>query len=83
MASLADIRRSGPAPEPRPDPGRVRAERAALCAAAWPELRAAPRRWRPVCADHIAPISLFADPVLAELVTPDRGREILATARGA
>ncbi|MGW1159432.1 hypothetical protein ACWD48_14635 [Streptomyces sp. NPDC002519] len=35
-----------------------------------------------MCEDHIAPISLFADPVLAQLITPDRGREILATPRG-
>ncbi|HEY3506519.1 MAG TPA: hypothetical protein VGN37_27495 [Actinocatenispora sp.] len=73
---------NGPAPEPPADPGRLRAERAAVDAEAWRELRAALRLWRPVCADRIAPISLFADPVLAELITPDRGREILATARG-
>ncbi len=66
----------------RTDPRRMRAERAALCEEAWPELRAAMRLWRPVCADHVAPISLFADPVLAQLVTRERGREILATPRG-
>jgi hypothetical protein len=49
---------------------------------AWPELRAALRLWRPVSDDHVAPISLFADPVLAELITPSRGREILSTPRG-
>jgi hypothetical protein len=66
----------------RADPRRTRAERAALCEEAWPELRAAIRLWRPVCEDHVAPISLFADPVLAQLITRERGREILATPRG-
>ena len=49
---------------------------------AWPELRAALRLWHPVCEDQITPISLSADPVLAQMITPDRGREILATSRG-
>jgi hypothetical protein len=72
----------GPRPEPGPlsDPANVRT---ALCDEARPELRAALRLWHPVCEDHIAPTSLFADPVLAQLITPDRGREILATPRGA
>ncbi|MFJ9903717.1 SMI1/KNR4 family protein [Streptomyces sp. NPDC101152] len=71
----------GPRPEPDPlsDPAKARA---ALCAEAWPELRAALRLWHPVGEDHIAPISLFADPVLAQLITSDRGREILTTPRG-
>ncbi|MEU5089822.1 SMI1/KNR4 family protein [Streptomyces sp. NPDC021356] len=74
----------GPRPEAEPlsDPAKVRAARAALCDEAWPELHAALRLWEPVCEDHIAPISLFADPVLAQMITPDRGREILATPRG-
>ncbi|MGV9703071.1 SMI1/KNR4 family protein [Streptomyces sp. NPDC003483] len=74
----------GPRPEPDPmsDPAKVRTARAGLCDEVWPELRAALRLWHPVCEDHIAPISLFADPVLAQLITPDRGREILATPRG-
>ncbi|WP_331770005.1 SMI1/KNR4 family protein (plasmid) [Embleya sp. NBC_00888] len=74
-----------PAPEVDPwaDPLKVRAARAALCDEAWPELRAALRLWRPVCEDHIAPISLFADPVLAEMITEARGREILTMPRGA
>jgi hypothetical protein len=74
----------GPRPEPDPlsDHAEIRAVRAALCDEAWPELRTALRLWHPVCEDHIAPISLFADPVLAHLITPDRGREILATPRG-
>ncbi|MDX5563941.1 SMI1/KNR4 family protein [Streptomyces sp. ID05-04B] len=74
----------GPRPEADPlsDPAKVRAARAALCDEAWPELHAALRLWEPVCEDHIAPISLFADPVLAQMISPDRGREILATPRG-
>ncbi|KQV95243.1 hypothetical protein [Streptomyces sp. Root369] len=74
----------GPRPEPDPlsDPAKVRTARARLCDETWPELRAALRLWHPVCEDHIAPISLFADPVLAQLITPDRGHEILATPRG-
>ncbi|NUS16879.1 MAG: hypothetical protein HOY69_36700, partial [Streptomyces sp.] len=59
------------------------ADREALCARAWTELKAALRLWRPVSEDHIAPVSLLADPVLAELITPERGREILAMPRGA
>ncbi|WP_328466426.1 SMI1/KNR4 family protein [Streptomyces sp. NBC_00448] len=75
----------GPTPEPGPlsSPARVRAAREALCEEAWPELRAALALWRPLSEDHIAPISLLADPVLAQLITPDRGRAILATPRGA
>ena len=74
----------GPVPHPDPltSPRHVRALRAELCADAWPDLRAALRLWRPVCEDHIAPISLLAHPVLAQLITPERGREILTTARG-
>lgn len=66
----------GPRPDPGPlsDPTNVRT---ALCDEAWPEVRAALRLWHPVCEDHFAPISLFAD--LAQPITPDRGREILAT----
>ncbi|WP_327290295.1 SMI1/KNR4 family protein [Streptomyces sp. NBC_01198] len=71
-----------PDTDPLSDPANVRAARAALCDEAWPELLAALRLWRPVCEDHIAPISLLADPVLAELITPARGNEILATPRG-
>jgi hypothetical protein len=35
-----------------------------------------------VSEDHIAPVVLFADPVLAEMLTPERGREILSMRRG-
>ena len=54
-----------------------------LTDAAWPELREAIGLWRPVSEDHIAPVVLFADPVLAEMLTPERGREILSMRRGA
>ena len=53
-----------------------------LEADAWPALRDAISLWRPLSEDHIAPIVLFADPGLAELITEDRGREILSMRRG-
>lgn len=49
---------------------------------AWPALRDAMRLWQPRTDDHIAPVVLFADPVLAEIITEDRGREILSMPRG-
>jgi hypothetical protein len=49
---------------------------------AWPALLDAIRLWQPRTDDHIAPIVLFADPVLAEIITEDRGREILSMPRG-
>ncbi|SDN03659.1 SMI1/KNR4 family protein [Allokutzneria albata] len=49
----------------------------------WPELRKAMELWRPVSEDHIAPVVLFADPVLAKMITPERGGEILSMRRGA
>jgi len=48
----------------------------------WPALRDAMRLWQPRTDDHIAPVVLFADPVLAEIITEDRGREILSMPRG-
>lgn len=50
--------------------------------AAWRTLLAAIPRWAPLGPDHLAPVGLLADPLLGPLVTPDRGRELLATARG-
>ncbi|MFI7131454.1 hypothetical protein ACIBQ1_37645 [Nonomuraea sp. NPDC050153] len=38
--------------------------------------------WRPLHEDHLAPIALLADPRAARLITPERGREPLATKRG-
>ncbi|WP_343233975.1 SMI1/KNR4 family protein [Streptomyces sp. CdTB01] len=49
--------------------------------AAWHTLRAALPEWRPLGPDHIAPVGLCADPVLGPLLTPERGRELLATPR--
>lgn len=61
-----------------PDPGARRA----LGDALWPELRAAMALWRPVSENHVAPVVLMAEPVLGELITPERGRELLAQPRG-
>jgi SMI1 / KNR4 family (SUKH-1) len=61
---------------------QVQQARWRLTDAAWPELRDTIGLWRPVTEDHIAPVVLFADPVLAEMLTRERGREILATPRG-
>ncbi|MGW0801561.1 SMI1/KNR4 family protein [Nonomuraea sp. NPDC002799] len=49
---------------------------------AWPRLRDALGHWRPLHEDHLAPIALLADPRAARLITPERGRELLATSRG-
>ncbi|MFE7168284.1 SMI1/KNR4 family protein [Streptomyces sp. NPDC057616] len=49
--------------------------------AAWRVLRAALPGWQAPGPSLIAPIGLLADPVLGELITPERGREILATPR--
>jgi hypothetical protein len=49
---------------------------------AWAILRDALPAWRPISDDHLAPISLLADPRIARLITPERGREILAMRRG-
>ncbi|MFF9645535.1 SMI1/KNR4 family protein [Kitasatospora aureofaciens] len=50
--------------------------------AAWRTLLAAVPRWAPLGPDHLAPVGLLADPFLGPLITPDRGRELLATPRG-
>ncbi|MHC3467489.1 SMI1/KNR4 family protein [Streptomyces sp. 7R007] len=49
--------------------------------AAWHTLRAALPEWRPLGPDHLAPVGLCADPLLGPLLTPERGRELLATPR--
>ncbi|MGW7202579.1 SMI1/KNR4 family protein [Streptomyces sp. NPDC054837] len=49
--------------------------------AAWQVLRDALPRWEAPGPSLLAPIGLLADPVLGPLVTPERGREILATPR--
>ncbi|MBB4890550.1 hypothetical protein FHS38_006635 [Streptomyces netropsis] len=53
-----------------------------LIDATWPELREAITLWRPVSEHHVAPVVLLADPVLAEMITEERGREILSMRRG-
>lgn len=50
--------------------------------ALWQAVRAALVHWRPRTTDHLAPVALLADPVLAEVLTPERGRELLSMARG-
>ncbi|MFJ4838690.1 SMI1/KNR4 family protein [Streptomyces sp. NPDC088746] len=49
--------------------------------AAWRVLREALPLWEAPGPTLIAPIGLLADPVLGSLITPERGREILATPR--
>ncbi|MFG2794531.1 SMI1/KNR4 family protein [Streptomyces sp. NPDC048419] len=50
--------------------------------AAWRVLRDALPQWEPPGPLLIAPVGLLADPVLGLLITPERGREMLATPRG-
>ncbi|MFD9407437.1 SMI1/KNR4 family protein [Streptomyces sp. NPDC059989] len=50
--------------------------------AAWRTLAAALPAWTPRTADHIAPVGLLADPYLGPVLTPERGRVLLATPRG-
>lgn len=45
---------------------------------AWALLREAMSLWRPANDDHLGPIGLLADERAARLITPERGREILA-----
>ncbi|MFD3454106.1 SMI1/KNR4 family protein [Streptomyces sp. NPDC058691] len=49
--------------------------------AAWRTLRAALPDWEPTGPDLLAPLGLLADPILGPLITPERGRELLATPR--
>ncbi|MFI2412602.1 SMI1/KNR4 family protein [Streptomyces sp. NPDC018947] len=48
---------------------------------AWRVIRAALPSWSPPGPDLLAPLGLLADPVLGPVVTPERGRELLATPR--
>ncbi|MEU3661767.1 SMI1/KNR4 family protein [Streptomyces sp. NPDC032940] len=48
---------------------------------AWRLIRAALPSWSPPGPDLLAPLGLLADPVLGPVVTPERGRELLATPR--
>ncbi|WP_227980089.1 SMI1/KNR4 family protein [Nocardia spumae] len=47
-------------------------------AALWHALEAAMTHWQPRTPDHIAPVALLADPVLAYSLTPERGRALLS-----
>ncbi|WP_158104686.1 MULTISPECIES: SMI1/KNR4 family protein [Streptomyces] len=67
--------------DPFGDYDRARERQQQLIDAAWPELKEAIRLWRPLHEDHIAPVVLFADPILAEMITEERGREILSMCR--
>ncbi|MFJ7217116.1 SMI1/KNR4 family protein [Amycolatopsis sp. NPDC098790] len=49
--------------------------------ALWAAVRTALPHWRPRTPDHVAPVALLADPVLAAVITPERGRELLTTPR--
>ncbi|MEV8321250.1 SMI1/KNR4 family protein [Streptomyces sp. NPDC059900] len=49
--------------------------------AAWRVLRKALVHWEAPGPQLIAPLGLLSDPILAPLITPERGREILATPR--
>ncbi|MGY0062236.1 SMI1/KNR4 family protein [Streptomyces sp. LZ34] len=64
--------------DPFGDYDRARERQRQLMDAAWPELKEAIRLWRPRHEDHIAPVLLFANPILAEMITDERGREILS-----
>jgi hypothetical protein len=57
-------------------------ERQRLIDEAWPRLLEAMTLWRPLSETHIAPVVLFADPILAQMITPERGRAILSVPRG-
>ncbi|HLS78162.1 MAG TPA: SMI1/KNR4 family protein [Nocardia sp.] len=44
----------------------------------WQAVLAALPHWRPRTTDHLAPVALLAHPRLAEIITPERGRELLS-----
>ncbi|MFF7215192.1 SMI1/KNR4 family protein [Streptomyces sp. NPDC008238] len=48
---------------------------------AWRVLARALPQWEPLGPDHLAPVGLLADPVLAPVITEARGRLILSTPR--
>ncbi|MGW6118459.1 SMI1/KNR4 family protein [Nocardia sp. NPDC055165] len=50
-------------------------------AALWHALEVAMAHWQPRTPDHIAPVALLADPVLAYSLTPERGRALLSQPR--
>ncbi|AZM49804.1 SMI1/KNR4 family protein [Streptomyces sp. WAC 06738] len=70
-----------PGPWGRAVAGAREAARWGLTDDAWRILRGALPSWEAPGPALIAPVGLLADPVLGPLVTPERGREILATPR--
>ncbi|OPC77181.1 hypothetical protein B4N89_42280 [Embleya scabrispora] len=48
---------------------------------AWRILRDGLAQWTPPAGDVVAPVGLLADPLLAPVITPERGRELLAIPR--
>ncbi|MER5982825.1 SMI1/KNR4 family protein [Streptomyces sp. NPDC001787] len=50
--------------------------------AAWRTLAAGVAEWEPYGPEQVAPVGLMADPVLGPVITPERGRRLLRTARG-
>lgn len=63
-------------------PGRSPRVPAEALDRAWPRLLAAMTLWRPVSDNHLAPAVLRADPLLQQVITNDRGRELLEVPRG-
>ncbi|WP_436790943.1 hypothetical protein [Yinghuangia sp. YIM S10712] len=51
------------------------------CDGAWRVLRAGLPLWRPPAHDVLAPVGLLADPLLAPVITLERGKELLGTPR--
>ncbi|MFD5751911.1 SMI1/KNR4 family protein [Streptomyces sp. NPDC127033] len=51
--------------------------------AAWDTLAAAVAFWEPYGDEHLGPVGLLADPLLGPVLTPERGRYLLETPRGA
>lgn len=49
--------------------------------ALWRAIEAALAYWQPRTSDHIAPVALLADPVLASSLSPERGRALLSRPR--
>ncbi|MCX4963237.1 SMI1/KNR4 family protein [Streptomyces sp. NBC_00654] len=50
--------------------------------AAWRTIAAGVAEWEPYGPEQVAPVGLMADPVLGPVITPERGRRLLRTARG-
>ncbi|MGY3681503.1 SMI1/KNR4 family protein [Streptomyces sp. TE33382] len=51
--------------------------------AAWRTIAAGVAQWEPYGPEQVAPVGLMADPILGPVITPERGRRLLRTARGA